>query len=101
MRLVPRQLRRSGMAGGVPYYGGRITPTVAYAIDHPDAPVQTQWHPMYQMAGGGTAPRPNDGPTVEAVHVDRRATTEKLATLLSQGVITAEEYDAIVSRLAP
>ena len=25
MRLVPRQLQRSGMTGQVPYYGGRIT----------------------------------------------------------------------------
>ena len=41
MRLVPRQLQRSGMTGRVPYYGGRITPTVAYAIDHPDAPPQS------------------------------------------------------------
>lgn len=24
--LVPRELRRSGMTGSVPYYGGRLTP---------------------------------------------------------------------------
>ena len=26
MLLVPRQLRRTGMTGDVPYYGGRFTP---------------------------------------------------------------------------
>ena len=26
MLLVPRQLKRSGMTGAVPYYGGRFTP---------------------------------------------------------------------------
>ena len=26
MLLVPRQLRRAGMTGNVPYYGGRLTP---------------------------------------------------------------------------
>ena len=31
MLLVPRQLRRVGMTGDVPYYGGRFTPAQAYA----------------------------------------------------------------------
>ena len=35
MLLVPRQLMRSGMTGGVPYYGGRFTPSQAYAASHP------------------------------------------------------------------
>ena len=26
MLLVPRQLRRAGLTGDVPYYGGRFTP---------------------------------------------------------------------------
>jgi hypothetical protein len=34
MRLVPRQLRRAGMTGNVPYYGGRFTPAQA-AADRP------------------------------------------------------------------
>ena len=38
MLLVPRQLMRSGMTGGVPYYGGRFTPSQAYAASHPSAP---------------------------------------------------------------
>ena len=35
MLLVPRQLRRAGMTGDVPYYGGRFTPAQAYAAAHP------------------------------------------------------------------
>jgi hypothetical protein len=38
MLLVPRQLRRSGMTGSVPYYGGRFTSAQAYAAAHPAAP---------------------------------------------------------------
>jgi hypothetical protein len=39
MLLVPRQLRRSGMTGPVPYYGGLLSPAQAYAASHPRAPV--------------------------------------------------------------
>ena len=35
MLLVPRQLRRAGITGDVPYYGGRFTPAQAYAASHP------------------------------------------------------------------
>ena len=38
MLLVPRQLKRVGMTGGVAYYGGRLTPAQAYAASHPSAP---------------------------------------------------------------
>ncbi len=34
MLLVPKQLRRSGMTGNVPYYGGRLSPAQAYAASH-------------------------------------------------------------------
>ena len=37
MLLVPRQLRRAGLTGDVPYYGGRFTPAQAYAASHPVA----------------------------------------------------------------
>ena len=36
--LVPRQIRMTGMTGGVPYYGGRFTPAQAYAAAHPPHP---------------------------------------------------------------
>src|SRR6266508_2175410 len=35
MLLMPKQLRRAGMTGNVPYYGGRFTPAQAYAASHP------------------------------------------------------------------
>jgi hypothetical protein len=38
MLLVPKQLRRAGMTGNVPYYGGRLTPAQAYAASHPPRP---------------------------------------------------------------
>ena len=38
MLLVPRQLRRAGITGDVPYYGGRFTPAQAYAASHPRPP---------------------------------------------------------------
>lgn len=99
MRLVPRQLQRSGMTGRVPYYGGRITPTVAYAIDHPDAPPQTQWSPAYQM-GRPPAPVPPPPPAAPA-EPDRAATVAQLDALLASGVITREEHDAIAARVLP
>jgi len=102
MRLVPRQLQRSGMTGRVPYYGGRITPTLAYAIDHPDAPPQTQWHPGYQKGGAPAAPPPPPPPPAPVPSApDRGATLAQLDALLSSGVITREEHDQLASRVAP
>ncbi|MFN8149315.1 MAG: SHOCT domain-containing protein [Candidatus Nanopelagicales bacterium] len=97
MRLVPRQLQRTGMTGQVPYYGGRITPTVAYAIEHPDAPPQAQWSPAYQM-GRPPAPVPPPPPPAGP---DRAATLAQLDALLASGVITREEHDALAARVAP
>ena len=59
MLLVPRQLRRSGMTGDVPYYGGRFTPAQAYAASHPSrrpAPSSTPTRAPVPMASG-TDPR--------------------------------------------
>lgn len=101
MRLVPRQLQRTGMTGQVPYYGGRITPTVAYAIEHPDAPPQAQWSPAYQMGRApAPAPPPPPPPPVPA-GPDRVATLAQLDALLDSGVITREEHDALAARVAP
>lgn len=72
MRLVPRQLLRSGMTGNVPYYGGRFTPAQAWAASHPGPP-----------------PRPKS---------DRRDTEAALRQLRESGVLTAEEYDELLAR---
>lgn len=103
MRLVPRQLQRSGMTGRVPYYGGRITPTAAYAIDHPDAPLQTQWHPGYSRATAAAPPPPPPPPPPPAPRPgpDRAATLAQLDALLASGAITREEHDTIAARTAP
>ncbi|HZO64093.1 MAG TPA: SHOCT domain-containing protein [Kribbellaceae bacterium] len=78
MLLVPRQLRRVGMTGDVPYYGGRFTPAQAYAAAHPPAP---------------PVGRP---PTTRA---DQQLAA--LQHLLDTGVITSEEYRRLRARVAP
>lgn len=88
MLLVPRQLRRSGMTGNVPYYGGRFTPAQAYAASHPTAP------PL---------PPPLDAAPVVAGHVQRPAAEETdtraaLQQLRDSGLLTAEEYDELLAR---
>lgn len=79
MILVPRQLRRTGMTGDVPYYGGRFTPAQAYAASHPrPAPAP---------------PRSESAPQTDPM--------EALAHLLDAGLITPEEYDDLRARVAP
>ena len=56
MLLVPRQLRRSGMTGSVPYYGGRFTPAQAYAASHPSAPAPDRPAPSRSPAAAPPAP---------------------------------------------
>ena len=73
MLLVPRQLRRVGMTGNVPYYGGRFTPAQAYAASHPQAV---------------RPPQPDPGPQVEA-----------LKRLLDTGVLTPDEYQRLLARV--
>src|SRR3954451_17510496 len=77
MLLVPRQLRRAGMTGDVPYYGGRFTPAQAYAAAHPRA-------------------RP-----VEASSPPRADQLAALQHLLDTGVITPEEHRRLRGRVAP
>ncbi|WP_433295625.1 SHOCT domain-containing protein [Actinoplanes sp. CA-030573] len=75
MLLVPKQLRRSGMTGDVPYYGGRFTPAQAYAASHPPRP----------------RPRPTATPEPDPMPA--------LQQLLDTGVITAEEYQDLRARV--
>ncbi len=88
MLLVPRQLMRSGMTGATPYYGGRFTPAQAYAASHPSARPPA----ARPATGGDTSPvgaRPS------------RLTSETEAALRhlrDTGVITAAEYDDLMSR---
>jgi hypothetical protein len=84
MLLVPRQLMRSGMTGATPYYGGRFTPAQAYAASHPSAP---------------PPPRPVTNKSPVAPPVIRHPETEAaLRQLRDTGVITAGEYEDLMSR---
>ena len=76
MLLVPRQLRRAGMTGDVPYYGGRLSPAQAYAASHP--------------------PRPRPKPTARP-----EDTLLALQHLLDARVITPEEYQGLRARVTP
>ncbi len=91
MLLVPRQLQRSGMTGAVPYYGGRFTPAQAYAASHPQGapPNQspTAWNPVATAAAAPPEPQRSLTDTPAA-----------LKHLLDSGVLTAEEYDALLAR---
>ena len=94
MLLVPRQLRRSGMTGNVPYYGGRFTPAQAYAASHP-----------YTGAQGPQPPGPVQGGRTELpAAAPARATSSEdtllvLQQLLDSGVLSQDEYDDLRSRV--
>jgi hypothetical protein len=83
MILVPRQLRRSGMTGDVPYYGGRFTPAQAYAASHP---------PPQQAAPAPPQPSPPP-PRSDA------SSLEAMRHLLETGVLTQAEYDELRARV--
>jgi hypothetical protein len=77
--LVPRQIRMTGMTGGVPYYGGRLSPAQAYAASHPTHP-----------------PAPAQAPARS-----RQDQVEALQRLLDTGVLTQEEFDELRARVDP
>jgi hypothetical protein len=86
MLLVPRQLRRTGMTGDVPYYGGRFTPAQAYAASHPRRPAP----PPPPPAQPPVAPRP------PAARPDPVAA---LRALREAGVLSPEEHDELLARV--
>jgi hypothetical protein len=95
MLLVPRQLRRSGMTGSVPYYGGRFTPAQAWAAAHPSAPPGGRFAGAPGV-GAGRAPLPVG--RTETPASSQTDTKEALRHLLESGVLTAEEYDELLTR---
>jgi len=87
MLLVPRQLVRAGMTGDVPYYGGRFSPTQAYAASHaprrpPPAPAPPSSASRRPVPAGGA------GDALAA-----------LQHLLDAGVITADEHRRFRARV--
>ena len=90
MLLVPRQLRRAGMTGDVPYYGGRFSPAQAYAASHPGPPPASV---ATAVDGVGRTARP---PAPAPSHAD---TLASLQHLLDSGVISTEEYEQLRARV--
>jgi hypothetical protein len=100
MLLVPKQLRRAGMTGNVPYYGGRFTPAQAYAASHPG------WQPgAGPTLAGGTGPLvrtpiPEGGPPAPPAPArDPADALLAMQHLLDTGVITPEEYEGLRTRV--
>lgn len=95
MILVPRQLQRSGMTGGVPYYGGRLTPAQAWGATHRQTP---------QSAASPREPRPTrstPAPGEEQAASAAETSASALRSLRESGVLTAEEYDELRGRIQP
>jgi hypothetical protein len=94
MLLVPRQLSRSGMTGKVPYYGGRFSPTQAYAASHPSAPAPDRPGSSRSTVAGPPAP----APPAESPETPEADTQAALRQLRDSGVLTSEEYDDLLTR---
>jgi hypothetical protein len=98
MLLVPRQLLRSGMTGSVPYYGGRFTPTQAWAAAHPTAPPPGPPGPRGVPTAHAPVP-PARAEAVAAGEPDTQPDTKAaLRHLRESGVLTAEEYEELLAR---
>jgi hypothetical protein len=91
MLLAPRQLRRHGMTGAVPYYGGRLTPAHIYGIE------QSARRPAPPHA----TPAPPPAPPPPAPLRNQRtpqAVLDSLTYLRDTGVITPREFDDLRAR---
>ena len=96
MILVPRQLRRAGMTGSVPYYGGRFTPEQAYAAAHPQSTPLGRVTPRF---GGQPPHQPGAAPVAPVEPVDPAEMLRSLEKLRDSGVITAAEFDELRTRM--
>ena len=100
MLLVPRQLRRVGMTGAVPYYGGRFSPAQAYGASHPTAPPPTFADPMTSGAFvRGAVPTPPSQPAGGSPAQASPDPQLALQQLLDAGVITSQEFQQLSSRV--
>jgi hypothetical protein len=102
MLLVPRQLRRAGMTGDVPYYGGRFSPSQAYAVSHPGPPppsVATAVDVAGRSARPPTPARSTPPSPPPSPPSSPRDTLASLRHLLDSGVISADEYEQLRARV--
>ena len=100
MLLVPKQLRRAGMTGNVPYYGGRFSPAQAYGASHPTAPPPSFADPI---TGGAfvRAPVPTTGepPGPVPPRGNEPDAESALQQLLDSGLISQAEFQELRSRV--
>jgi hypothetical protein len=98
MILVPKQLQRVGMTGNVPYYGGRFSPAQAYGASHPSAPPPSFADPMTGGAfvRGAVPSQPTRPSSPQQTPADPRLALQQL---LDTGVITADEFQELNSRV--
>src|SRR3954468_20255363 len=98
MLLVPKQLQRVGMTGTVPYYGGRFSPAQAYGASHPSAPPPSFADPMTGGAfvRGAVPSQPTRPSSPPQTPPDPRLALQQL---LDTGVITADEFQELNSRV--
>jgi len=110
MLLVPRQLRRVGMTGAVPYYGGRFSPAQAYAASHPTAPPPALADPMtsgaFVRGAVPTSSQPTPSQPTPSQPAGARSPAQTsgdprlaLQQLFDAGVITSEEFQQLSSRV--
>ncbi len=100
MLLVPRQLRRAGMTGNVPYYGGRLSPAQAYATSHPTAQQPRFADPMTAGGAFGRAPVPTPQSVGSSARTQQDTETA-LQHLLRTGVISDAEFQELRARVRP
>lgn len=101
MLLVPRQLRRSGLTGNVPYYGGRFTPAQAHAASHPTESAAGHASTDYAATLAGVPVPPTPLQTAPPVPDASRTADDRVALerLRLSGVINQLEYDQLLARV--
>jgi hypothetical protein len=101
MLLVPKQLRRAGMTGTVPYYGGRFSPAQAYGASHPGGPPPSFADPMTAAGAFVRAPVPTSGqPAGQASPARTQSDTQAaLQHLRHSGVISEVEFQELRARV--
>jgi hypothetical protein len=96
MLLVPRQLKRHGMTGAVPYYGGRLTPAHIYGIEN--SVRRGSPPPAARSAPPIPAAPPPPPPAPLRNQRTPQAVLDSLIYLRDTGVITPREFDDLRSR---
>jgi hypothetical protein len=98
MLLVPRQLKRHGMTGAVPYYGGRLTPAHIHGIEQ--SARRGSPRPAAPVAPPALTPPPASVPPPAPLRGQRtpQAVLDSLTYLRDTGVITPREFDDLRAR---